>query len=283
MKGRRSRVFQGAVWLGCLAALRITAQEQEPSTAPPTTGGTPSLPPNALLIFGAAQTAPHEVIEGRTEFLYWEQVPETAEKVVAYLRTNRTSKGSRRRGSEVIPLGKPRPAEGGRLSFQVPWLDSLEGVLVVKALNGQSATVAKEVIPLKFRPAKLENRRQDGLYVDLSHRRRQRLYLQRGGELVLVFLCSGGSGRRDKHGVGHDHRGWFRITQKTRYHVSSFDRRWTMPYALRYHQGHFIHGTSPNQYRRLGHPASHGCIRLHRGDARKLYNLVRVGEHVLIY
>jgi lipoprotein-anchoring transpeptidase ErfK/SrfK len=45
---------------------------------------------------------------------------------------------------------------------------------------------------------------------------------------------------------------------------------------------HGIHATSPNQYRRLGRPASHGCIRQHRTDARVLWELVRVGTPVYV-
>jgi lipoprotein-anchoring transpeptidase ErfK/SrfK len=37
-------------------------------------------------------------------------------------------------------------------------------------------------------------------------------------------------------------------------------------------QGHAIHGTSA--VGRLGRPASHGCIRLHPGNAAVFYNLV---------
>jgi lipoprotein-anchoring transpeptidase ErfK/SrfK len=46
-----------------------------------------------------------------------------------------------------------------------------------------------------------------------------------------------------------------------------------MPYSIFFH-GHFaIHGT--NQIKRLGRPASKGCVRLHPRDAAVLFNLVR--------
>jgi hypothetical protein len=46
-----------------------------------------------------------------------------------------------------------------------------------------------------------------------------------------------------------------------------------MPYSIFFH-GHFaIHGT--NQIKRLGRPASKGCVRLHPRDAAVLFNLVQ--------
>jgi len=45
-----------------------------------------------------------------------------------------------------------------------------------------------------------------------------------------------------------------------------------MPYSIFFHGGYAIHGT--NDIRRLGRPASHGCVRLHPGDAATLFSLV---------
>ncbi|MCS0493650.1 L,D-transpeptidase [Ancylobacter sp. MQZ15Z-1] len=45
-----------------------------------------------------------------------------------------------------------------------------------------------------------------------------------------------------------------------------------MPYSIFFHGGYAIHGT--NDLRRLGRPASHGCIRLRPGNAATLYSLV---------
>ncbi|WP_246008552.1 L,D-transpeptidase [Afifella aestuarii] len=46
-----------------------------------------------------------------------------------------------------------------------------------------------------------------------------------------------------------------------------------MPYSIFFRGGYAIHGT--NSVRSLGRPASHGCVRLHPANARKLYNLVK--------
>ncbi len=46
-----------------------------------------------------------------------------------------------------------------------------------------------------------------------------------------------------------------------------------MPYAVFFRGGFAVHGT--NSVRRLGSPASHGCVRLHTGNAAKFYSMVQ--------
>jgi lipoprotein-anchoring transpeptidase ErfK/SrfK len=46
-----------------------------------------------------------------------------------------------------------------------------------------------------------------------------------------------------------------------------------MPYSIFYRGGYAIHGTS--DIRRLGGPASHGCVRLHTANARELFQMVQ--------
>ena len=51
-----------------------------------------------------------------------------------------------------------------------------------------------------------------------------------------------------------------------------FSRRYynsPMPYSVFFHKGYAIHGTT--ELSRLGGPASHGCVRLHPGNAATLY------------
>lgn len=45
-----------------------------------------------------------------------------------------------------------------------------------------------------------------------------------------------------------------------------------MPYSVFFYKDYAVHGT--NSIRRLGRPASHGCIRLHPSNAKKLFDLV---------
>jgi lipoprotein-anchoring transpeptidase ErfK/SrfK len=65
------------------------------------------------------------------------------------------------------------------------------------------------------------------------------------------------------------------------YRVQRMERMWysrkyhmsPMPHSLFFRGGYAIHGT--NSIRQLGRPASHGCVRLHPGNAAALYRLVQ--------
>jgi lipoprotein-anchoring transpeptidase ErfK/SrfK len=51
-----------------------------------------------------------------------------------------------------------------------------------------------------------------------------------------------------------------------------------MPYSVFFRGGYAVHGTS--HVKKLGRPASHGCIRLRTDHAKKLYQLVNAhGRH----
>ena len=58
-----------------------------------------------------------------------------------------------------------------------------------------------------------------------------------------------------------------RMHYSRKYHMSP------MPHSIFFLGGYAIHGT--NYIRRLGRPASHGCIRLHPSNARRLFSLVK--------
>lgn len=64
------------------------------------------------------------------------------------------------------------------------------------------------------------------------------------------------------------------------FHPQMMARRWfskkyynsPMPHSIFFYHGFAIHGTT--ELRRLGGPASHGCVRLHPSNAATLYALV---------
>jgi lipoprotein-anchoring transpeptidase ErfK/SrfK len=61
----------------------------------------------------------------------------------------------------------------------------------------------------------------------------------------------------------------------TRMHKMWYSRKYDnspMPHSIFFRGGYAIHGTG--EVKRLGTPASHGCIRLHPENARELYNMV---------
>lgn len=62
----------------------------------------------------------------------------------------------------------------------------------------------------------------------------------------------------------------------TRMHKMWYSKKYDnspMPYSIFFRGGYAIHGTG--SIKRLGSPASHGCVRLHPTNAAKLYALVR--------
>ncbi len=100
--------------------------------------------------------------------------------------------------------------------------------------------------------------------VDLSSQR-MRVYVN--GALRHVWRVS--TGRRGYR------------TPTGRYRPTRLERSWhsrkynmsPMPHSIFFRGGYAIHGT--NHYRRLGRTASHGCVRLSRRNAARLFNLVR--------
>jgi hypothetical protein len=58
-----------------------------------------------------------------------------------------------------------------------------------------------------------------------------------------------------------------RMHYSKKYHMSP------MPYSIFFRGGFAIHGTY--DVRELGHPASHGCVRLSPGNAATLYGMVK--------
>ena len=71
------------------------------------------------------------------------------------------------------------------------------------------------------------------------------------------------------------------ITPRGNYRPTRLHRMWysrkyemsPMPWSVFFRGGYAIHGT--NAVKRLGTPASHGCIRLHTSNAAKFYALVK--------
>jgi len=107
------------------------------------------------------------------------------------------------------------------------------------------------------------------MVIDLST---QRALLYRNGvPIAASTISTGGKGRRTPTGV-------FTILQKEVVHRSRTYDDAPMPYMQRLtwkgvamHAGHVA-----------GYPASHGCIRLPRGFAKRLYAVTRLGTPVMI-
>jgi lipoprotein-anchoring transpeptidase ErfK/SrfK len=68
-------------------------------------------------------------------------------------------------------------------------------------------------------------------------------------------------------------RGAFKPTRTHKMWYSKKYDNAPMPYSVFFHGGYAVHGT--DAIKRLGRPASHGCIRLHPQNAADFYHLVK--------
>lgn len=110
--------------------------------------------------------------------------------------------------------------------------------------------------------------------VDLK---KQRIYAKENGR--IVFMGSISSGKRNHRTP----RGTFRILGKNKHHRSNLYPRpkggAKMPYMQRLTYG----GIAIHQGYLPGYPASHGCIRVSRRTAQKLWRWTRVGTKVVLH
>jgi lipoprotein-anchoring transpeptidase ErfK/SrfK len=103
---------------------------------------------------------------------------------------------------------------------------------------------------------------------------RQTMYVYVDGYLEHEWLVSTG---RDGYGTPS---GVYHPTGFDANHRSAAYHYAPMPYSIFFHGGYAIHGSYDID--NLGSPASHGCIRLHPGDAAELFDLVRGSEDTSI-
>ncbi|MCF3932774.1 L,D-transpeptidase [Acuticoccus sp. M5D2P5] len=99
--------------------------------------------------------------------------------------------------------------------------------------------------------------------IDLST---QTMYVSVGGRPAYTWAVS--TGRKGYRTPTGNYR-------PTRMYKKYFSRKYDnspMPYSIFFRGGYAIHGTYYTK--RLGRPASHGCVRLHPNNARTLYDLV---------
>lgn len=105
--------------------------------------------------------------------------------------------------------------------------------------------------------------------IDISQ---QKMKVYHNGKLKYSFSISSG-----KRGFRTPTGRWGVTRMHRKYYSRKYDGA-PMPNSIFFYRGYAIHGT--NQVSRLGRPASHGCIRLAPGNARKLFNLVKAnGRH----
>ncbi len=224
-----------------------------------------------------------EVIEGAPALIVWQSGPNVA-KVSVWADFERCRLGGRSRGEGRVWIAR-RVEDRGFVRWTPPWIDAPRLTIVVRGLDEQGRIVGEDACRVQLRPKEAVG--LHGTFI-LVLRRRQRLYYFADDKLVRMHIVSTGRagyrtprmwpGRR----VGGARAGMvfnkMRWAYSQRYHSP-------MPYWLAITSNGMIgiHATVPSAYRRLGRPASHGCIRQHLADARALYNLVAVGTPVYVY
>lgn len=116
---------------------------------------------------------------------------------------------------------------------------------------------APALVPAQALAATLEAR------IDISD---QTMYVYRNGMLMHRWKVSTGrKGYRTPTGTYRPQRMY------KRYYSRKYDNS-PMPYSIFFRGGYAIHGTG--SIKRLGRPASHGCVRLHPDHAARLYAMV---------
>ncbi len=223
-----------------------------------------------------------ELVEGTPFIVSWNAGG--AETVDIVASGTCTPLGDQARGAFEIILARGVPAVECQTSCTLPWVDSPKLTLKVTGRDGAGKKVSYAERQFRFRPAILADRPDDGIYVDLHRKTNQRLYVVTGGTVGRMYICSSSMAYRwlptNVHPeTPHDHAGVFKVLSKAEI-VHSHQYDVDMPWAMQYLSGHFIHATSPNFYRLLGTPASHGCNRLTRKDAQAIYSITPVGMRV---
>jgi lipoprotein-anchoring transpeptidase ErfK/SrfK len=176
----------------------------------------------------------------------------------------------------------------GRYAWKPPWVDAIDMKVRIAALDEEGVKLAADERVVRFRPKFMASLKDKGTLIAIS-KTRQRLYYQRDGKLVrqhIISTAAGGywtptmgpgsyDGRRGAMGEVFDKspNAW-----SSQYHCWM---AWWM--AITASGSHGIHATSPGFYYALGGPASHGCVRQHRNDARILYGMVSVGTAVYVF
>lgn len=107
--------------------------------------------------------------------------------------------------------------------------------------------------------------------VDLN---RQILWVQQGRRLVFapVPIRSGKDGFETR-------RGWHKIYLKRARHFSTLYHYAPMPHSQFFDGGQAFHGT----YSDLFKSGSHGCVNMYAAHAKRLFNLLKIGDRVYVW
>lgn len=196
-----------------------------------------------------------------------------------------TKLGGKQRGSFSNLIVEKIPNQGF-YHWQVPWMDARGFILRIAGFDAAGAMIAEAERGVRLRPRELAELK--GTFISVI-RKRQRLYYYDDNNLKWISIVS--TARRPyntppMHPGSYDRRRGA-MGQVFRKSSCAWSRMYTcwMPWwmAVTSSGSHGIHATSRGYYRYLGNPASHGCIRQHRADAKQLYHMVAIGTSVHVF
>jgi hypothetical protein len=227
-----------------------------------------------------------EWTEGADVEFAWETAGPVAFVRISYAGEN-CHLGGRARGGFDTFITEKAP-NTGRYRWTLPRVDAIEMKVRIAALDEEGQKLAADERPLRVRPRFMAALKDKGTLIAIS-KARQRLYYQRDGRIVrqhIISTAAGGYWTPTMEPGSYDGRrgAMGRIFSKSPNAWSSQYHCW-MPYwmAITATGSHGIHATSPPFYWALGQPASHGCVRQHRADARVLYGMVSIGTPVYVF
>lgn len=262
----------------------------QPDTAAPVGPPPPVVPqipaprfdPAAAPALSLAFPAPGGGIDEGKATLVWNTAGPIAYVRLSYSGDN-CRLGGRARGSFSRSIAKV--GNKGTYQWQVPWMDAPEFALHLVGYGADGKQLAATQATYQLRPRLVQDK--PGTCIVVSKSRQRLWYLSDGliKRMHVISTAASGYYTPSMRPGSYDHsRGAMgRVFSKAfapmshMYHV-------VMYYWLQITSSgsHGIHATSPPFYGRLGGPASHGCIRQHRADARVLYDLVSVGTPVYV-
>lgn len=226
-----------------------------------------------------------EVLEGEKITITWDSGG-PIEKVRLYFSYDRCELAGRSRGSAGRVLFDQMIPNFGEAKWTVPWMDAPGFRLRIAGYGDDNEMIASDEIGVRFRPAELKDVPDHAIAII---RKRQRLYYYEGGKIKrmhIVSTAAPGYWTPPMHPGSYDRRrGEMGKVFGKQWNAWSRQYECWMPHWLQITASgsHGIHATSSPYYRYLGRPASHGCVRQHRADAKVLYGLVEIGTPVYIF
>ena len=184
---------------------------------------------------------------------------------VRYIASGRSLSSYGRMGGEYLGLVKNSTATKTETDISVYTHHTLtdKPYLSLKAIDGP---LPQDYAALFFKSKTLLDPLKPSLKI-IVDKSQQRIFVYRDLEHLFTFKSS--TARRGYYTV----TGTFSPLSLERMHYSRKYHNSPMPWSVFFHGGFAIHGTE--SIRRLGTPASHGCVRTHPVSAKRIFGLIK--------